>query len=456
MGREMLREKIGSLFWEFWKMNQLYKKENRKMTRKSIAVQVLGIFITVLFVCSSVNAAEIIVWDEYTEPSKTGAIDHMNDLFEKAYPDIKIERVSMAGEDMRKLIKTALSTGTGPDIAYTEATPGHMGALARAGLILDLTEIWDQYGWTDRLFADSRRVATFDEKVWGIGNELETILVYYNKNIFRDIGYDKPDNYEDLISICEGVKSEGYIPFGFASRDYWTSIHPFMVLMNLFIPRNDVEKIMFETGNWDHSGMRELLEMWCIEFPEKGYFTKDFTALGYDDGNMSFFLGQSAMRFTGTWLLGEIMANVTTFEAGAMLFPQVKKNIPSQVPLSFGAGYVVSKTTAYPEECFKYLDFLMSPEKTDKIWVEEASLVPPFPVNLAKLEVSPLQKEALQIISNFGTGIKVMSYSSAEWWTEVCSLMQGLYIGQTTVDEVVDKMSIMWEEDRAKGLLRGK
>ncbi len=425
------------------------------MLHKSIGVQAIGIFIISLLICSSASAVKITVWDQYTAPDMSPAVDKLNALFEKANPDIQIERVAMSGEDMRKVLKTALLAGEKLDVVYTEVGPGHMGLLARAGLLIDLTEVYERYGWTERVYEFPRTIATFDGKIWGIGNELEYLTTYYNKDVFQELGLEIPNSYEELIWICEKLKSKGYIPFGFASKDYWTSVHPFAVFVNLLIPKDELDEILLEKDKWDHPGLARALEIWSIEFPQKGYFSKDFQALGYNDGNMLFYTEKAPMRLTGTWLLGDIMENVKTFEPSSFLFPQIKKDIPVRVPMVCGSGYCVPKATLYPEECFKYLDFLLSDE-AGKIWIEEAKLVPPFPVSLEGLELAPLQKDVIRSLFEIDGGHFIDIYSTARWWNELCSLMQGIYAGKETVDGTINKLNRIWKEEREKGLLRSR
>ena len=255
----------------------------------------------------------------------------------------------MGSEDMWKVLKTAMLTGTGPDIAYTDVGPGDMGLLARSDLLYNLTEVYDKYGWNERLFSYAKELCVYDGVAWGFGNELEYIGTYYNKDGFSELGVHVPKTYNELTSIADKAKSAGYIPFGFACRDHWTLWHPFS------------------------------LRIWGVDFLEKGYFPDSPNALKYGDGNMLFYTGKALMRYTGTWLVPTVLTNVKTFEPGFFVFPKINPDIPPRPPTGYGSGYCVSKTTKFPEQCFEYLDYLLSQE-AGKIWIEDAKIIPPFQV----------------------------------------------------------------------------
>ncbi len=345
----------------------------------------------------------------------------------------------MGSEDMWKVLKTAMLTGTGPDIAYTDVGPGDMGLLARSDLLYNLTEVYDKYGWNERLFSYAKELCVYDGVAWGFGNELEYIGTYYNKDGFSELGVHVPKTYNELTSIADKAKSAGYIPFGFACRDHWTLWHPFSLMMNLLVPRDELENI---------------LRIWGVDFLEKGYFPDSPNALKYGDGNMLFYTGKALMRYTGTWLVPTVLTNVKTFEPGFFVFPKINPDIPPRPPTGYGSGYCVSKTTKFPEQCFEYLDYLLSQE-AGKIWIEDAKIIPPFQVEeLPNLDLAPLQKNVIQEAYAVDAGYYVDFYSTSTLNNELSALFQGILGGKITVEEAISKLNSIWREDRKEGELR--
>ena len=89
------------------------------------------------------QSVTLTVWDQFTGPETT-AVDKIYHNFMAAHPTIKIRREAMQTDQMRQTVKTALASGTGPDIIFYDAGPGYAGVLANAGLLrpLDADAAW--------------------------------------------------------------------------------------------------------------------------------------------------------------------------------------------------------------------------------------------------------------------------------------------------------------------------
>src|SRR5919112_5450697 len=121
------------------------------------------------------------------EPEDAAALKalkaHVAD-FEKE-SGITVRTSTLPLENMRTVLQTQLRSGEGPDVFSWGSGPCWGGALAKAGLLYDLTDAYKEWGWDVFDFAKDR--VTVDGKVWGITGELETIGVFYNKKIFADL-----------------------------------------------------------------------------------------------------------------------------------------------------------------------------------------------------------------------------------------------------------------------------
>src|SRR3712207_8858699 len=95
---------------------------------------------------------------------------------------------------MRTVLQTQLRSEEGPDVFNWGSGPGIGGALAEAGLLLDLTDAYEENGWEVYDFAKDQ--VTLDGKVYGIPGEPETIGVFYNKEAFDNLGITEPTNLD--------------------------------------------------------------------------------------------------------------------------------------------------------------------------------------------------------------------------------------------------------------------
>jgi raffinose/stachyose/melibiose transport system substrate-binding protein len=196
------------------------------MSKKLSVLLILKVFLlgTFLTACSSsmnapTNNAKIerkaagkdeqitlTIWDNLTQPDSGVIIETIIKNYETENPNVDIKRSTMKHEDLRNTIKPALNSNKGPDLFMYDSGPGYLGVLAKSGLALDLSKYDKQFGWNKRFPTWVNDLVTFDEKRYGIGNEVELIGVYYNKKIFRELGMDVPKTYEEFLKIAEMAK----------------------------------------------------------------------------------------------------------------------------------------------------------------------------------------------------------------------------------------------------------
>jgi len=91
------------------------------------------------------------MWDTWSDESQNAGMDEMVGKFQEINPNIEIVREVYRSTDLETLLPTALASDTGPDIMYYDSGPGYAGILAKAGLLLDLDEAYEENGWMERL-----------------------------------------------------------------------------------------------------------------------------------------------------------------------------------------------------------------------------------------------------------------------------------------------------------------
>ncbi len=91
--------------------------------------------------------------------------DHVAEDF-TAETDIEVEIDTLPFENMRTVLQTQLRSGEGPDVFNWGSGPSFGGALAEAGLLLDLTDAYEENGWEVYDFA--KETVTVDGKVYGV------------------------------------------------------------------------------------------------------------------------------------------------------------------------------------------------------------------------------------------------------------------------------------------------
>ena len=340
--------------------------------------------------------AKILFWDQF--PDVSDQMDAVVADFNAAHPDIEVTRESYETEAMRDVLKTALTSGTGPDIFYYDLGPGFTGVLAKAGLAMPLDDAYAAKGWDKRIYPWTRGRSTFDGKTYGVANELEFIGTYYNKRIFEENGWAVPQTWDELLTLCDNAKTAGIIPIAFTNGDFWPSYHMFSMVMNNEVGKDRLAAMISGKESWDNPDTVAAIKRFFVDLNERGCFPPDVNSIKYEDGLALLQSGQAAMHMSGTWNI-EAFSNPekTTEPIGFFFLPPINGQ-PVVVPGGIGSGWVVSASTKNPDAVLEFLDYLVSDEMAPR-WVTEINAVPAYPVNTEGLEVPELLSFALDIIA---------------------------------------------------------
>ena len=161
--------------------------------------------------------------------------------FNKLYPNIKVVHEQVGGyEDVRDQIKTELTVGNQPNIAY--CYPDHVALynVAKAVVTLDdliasQIEVTKADGSKEILGLTAEQKADFIEGYYNEGKEFgdgkmytlpfskSTEVLYYNKTFFTEHNLQVPKTWDELEKVCEQIKKidPTSIPLGYDSESNW-------------------------------------------------------------------------------------------------------------------------------------------------------------------------------------------------------------------------------------------
>jgi raffinose/stachyose/melibiose transport system substrate-binding protein len=375
------------------------------------------------------------------EPEDAAALKalkaHVADDFTKP-TGIKVEVSTLPFENMRTILQTQLRSGEGPDVFNWGSGPSFGGALAKAGLLLDLTDAYEKYGW--QVYDFAKKTVTVDGKLYGVPGELETIGMFYNKDMFKELGLDQPQSIDDLRAASEQIKASGKVAMAAGDKDGWEGGHYLSMALASEIGSSKMADIINGDASWDSPEVVSAFQLWA-DFDKDGLLTKSPTSVNYDAATSLFYSGDAAMIPTGSWLVGEIDDN-TDSNVGYIPFPG-----PDGQGIftgGLGSGPFVSATTSKKDAAIKFVDFLASPEHGKWI-VENLHTIPPFPIDTQDLDVSPLFAKVLNDTArlaksgDFGYNIDVLVTDAVN--EAMYDGFQGVLTGQMTAQEAAKGMA---------------
>lgn len=145
---------------------------------------------------------------------------HVTDQFQKDSGKT-LKTTYYQGQDLRRLIQTALQAKSGPDVVRGASATLTL-QWSQAHLLSDLTSYEKKYGWAKKLLPWAVNAFTKDGHLWAMPMRVDTMLLYYNKTLFADKNWTLPTNRDELESLATELKGRGIIPFGATNVD-WTA-----------------------------------------------------------------------------------------------------------------------------------------------------------------------------------------------------------------------------------------
>lgn len=371
---------------------------------------------------------ELRVWDTFTET--TAGMDAMVAAFETANPDIDVKRDVQSVDDMRAIIQTALNSGTGPDVVYYDTGPGFAGVLAEAGLLRPLDDLYAS-GALDAVYPWTKERSTFGGKVYGVGNQLEFVAVYYNADLFAELGLTAPTTYQEFLTVSEALKAAGVVPVAFGNAAGWPAFHNFSLYANNFVPQDKLEAMIAGTESWEAPEVVAAIQAMFVDMDAAGYLNPSVNAVAYDDANILFSSGMAGMTMTGSWMINQFKD--TTFQTNSFFLPAPEGGT-TLPPAGLGSGYFITSASPNADAAERFLTFLYDPANAS-YWVEQMSVIPPYDVDTSSLEVSPLLAQTMEALSSMQMGYNIDVLTPEAFNTAMLDGFQAVLAGDRTAAE---------------------
>ncbi|HSK84480.1 MAG TPA: extracellular solute-binding protein [Rubrobacter sp.] len=374
-------------------------KAMRAVSRKDfLRLSGAGLISAMLPGAAGCNRSHVKVVRFFTGTRETAALEgalteiHV-DRFEEQHPSIDLQREALQPDEVRREIRSRLRSEDPPDVFAYDTGPGFGGVLADAGLLRPLENAYKEHGWD--IYAWAKQQATYDGTVYGVPDQVEEIIVFYNKDLVPEV----PHTAEELRQISDELKGRGKIPLAFGNREQYPASHMFSIATSNVLGREGLDSILYGEGRWDIPQVVESIELMFRDFVESGYYPKNPNALTYDGANALFYSGEAAMNPTGTWLVSEIVQAVQEFEVGFFPFPSIEGSGISP-PAGVGTGWFAAKDAENPQGAITFIDYLLQ-DDTARLTIEQLNTIPAHPVNTEGLEVPELFKQVLDDLSEF-------------------------------------------------------
>lgn len=323
--------------------------------------KVLGLILSLTMIAamlagcgSKKETVTLTVWgDADNQAILEQAFTEINEAFEKAHPDIKIDYQYSGTFDT---INVAVQSDSLPDLFWVQGNKStKMAELARNGYILKL----DSYNMDSSRYSQAAiDYATVDGSVYcSYPAFLDYATIYYNKEIFNSLNIEKPATFDEVVSAIETLQENGYTPIALGGKGdfdrYW--------LVQVMAPAlcSDTMEEISKHEEVDFTSMEQMFDTYR-EWSQKGYMGKDFASTDSVGAQLAFTNGEAGMIVDGTW--NNQMYRDLGFEVGSFAFPGKDGTRYAQSGESNYTTYAIASKCEHPEEAVEYLKFLNSQE----------------------------------------------------------------------------------------------
>ncbi|MBL1436980.1 MAG: extracellular solute-binding protein [Rhodobacteraceae bacterium] len=139
--------------------------------------------------------------------------------FEAENPEISVTYTAHEAKAYNTILTTALAGGSGPDIIHTRAY-GSLENISSAGYLEPLDGQVDlSLLSADELLGTTLRA---DGHVYAVPFASQTVVVYYNMDIFDAQGITAPDTWDEFLAVSQQLKDAGITPLANGTADGWT------------------------------------------------------------------------------------------------------------------------------------------------------------------------------------------------------------------------------------------
>ena len=241
-------------------------------------------------------------------------------------------------------VRASLPTSSAPGM-FTWWSGYRMKDLVDAGLLEDLTPIWKPLlaeGKVSHAVADA---FTFDGKIYAVPNNVAYWAMFYNKDVYKELGLEVPKTWDELEANLAKVKAAGKIPVGQTIEGRW----PAFIWFSEFLIREDPDfynKLLLGQAKYTDPQVAAAFATWK-SWMDKGWMDDGTSPFGFTTGDsMNNTVNKAGIQEGKDWGMF-VVPNKTAglppsviFEAGPLL---VAKNSETHDTAVKAATYWMSK-----------------------------------------------------------------------------------------------------------------
>ncbi len=243
--------------------------------------------------------------------------------FVKDNPGIKLEKEELFDEAFHNKVQAYVASGQMPDVMYMWPS-GRSTTIHQNKLTKDLSPLLgkEYLGQFAPAAVDPKQqyngyLAMLPEAI------TYTTVLYVNKRILAENGFDVPKTYDDLKKMVPRLKAKGIQTLFAANQETWVMESClFSTVVGRLLGDQWIDEVLAGKAKFTDQPFVDALAF--IERMYKdGVIQKDTIQVGYGEGPGVFASGKAAIMLDGDWQVGAFITDKASGKA--LLSPQVQK-----------------------------------------------------------------------------------------------------------------------------------
>ncbi len=359
--------------------------------------------------------------------------------------------------------RTAMAAGEGPDIVRTPG-PSFVFELAQAGQLLPLDELVSSEGWDD-LFVDwALSLGEVDGTVYSLADELETLVLYYNKTLFDEMGWSPPSTVAEMHELAAVIANNDIVPFAHANSE-WRPANEWHVgeYLNHVAGPDRVYEALTGKIPWTHDDFVTSIEL-LNEAQQNGWFgggLELYYTSTFDEVRGLLGSGAAAMNIEGTWTAADLDTLYFTEENGGNEWAWVP--VPSQTgapiyDIGMGNTSSINRNSEHPEAVAEFLSYSFSPE-SQALLLKNCGKAP-APVRLTEDAMEGVDPRIASIFIDLAAASDNGGYGYTTWtfWPPKSDVyiyeeIERVWSGDITTEEFLQGLDEIFQEELAAGAI---
>ena len=256
------------------------------------------------------------------DPAPLAAFEAAIADFEAANPDIDVVLQNFDHEGYKTAIRNFLTTDA-PDLANWYAG-NRMAPFVAAGQFMDVSDVWADNG-LDQSLGSALASMTIDGKQWGVPYTYYQWGIYYNKDVYAQVGVEVPATWDAFVANCEKFSAAGIDCLTTGTSALWPGAGIFDYLN---LRTNGYEHHMKLTGGeipWTDDSVRATFAEWAKVQP---HITENHAAIDWQDAATLLVQGKAANYVMGNFAVAVFKEGGMTDETlGFMPFPTINPDV---------------------------------------------------------------------------------------------------------------------------------